>query len=103
MRSIADATVGAINLCEMFSPASNGSVWSLITASRGEFACNVPMPGRPELSAMSRSKASASRTSPTIMRDGLIRSDSLIRRRRGISPSPCRFALRVCICTTSGS
>ena len=61
------------------------------------------MPGRPEFKAISKSKASASRTSPTIIREGLIRRDSLIKRRSGISPSPCRFALRVCICTTSGN
>ena len=68
--------------------ANKGSVCNFIIASFGEFACSVPIPGNPEFKAMSKSSASASRTSPTIIREGLIRSDSFIKRRRGISPVP---------------
>ena len=71
-------------------------------ASLGEFACKVPIPGKPEFKAISKSNASASLTSPTIILEGRIRSDSLIKRLRGISPVPCRLADLVCICTTSG-
>ena len=51
----------------------------------------------------SRSRHSSCRTSPTMRRDGRIRSASLTRRRSGISPVPSRFGCRVCIATTSGS
>ena len=50
---------------------------------------------------MSRSRLSASRTSPTTMRSGRMRSASLTRRRRGISPVPSRLGCRHCSATTS--
>ena len=64
-RSMALATVGTTNLLETFSPASNGNVQSFMTASRAEFAWIDASPGKPLLSAMSMSRLSASRTSPT--------------------------------------
>ena len=87
----------------MFSPASSGSVHILTTASRAQLACSVHMPGSPEFSAISRSRHSSCRTSPTTIREGRIRSASLTRRRSGISPVPSRLGWRVCIATTSGS
>ena len=63
----------------------------------------VHMPGRPEFSAISRSRLSSCRTSPTTMRDGRIRSASLTSRRSLISPVPSRLGCRLCIDTTSGS
>ena len=60
------------------------------------------MPGSPELSASSRSRHSAARTSPTRMRLGRIRSASLTRSRRTISPVCSSPACRVCIATQSG-
>ena len=53
-----------------FSPASSGRVHILVTASRALLAWIVHMPGRPLLSAMSRSRLSAWRTSPTMSRLG---------------------------------
>ena len=55
--------------------------------------------GAPEFSAMSRSRLSSWRTSPTTMRDGRMRSASLTSRRSGISPVPSRFGCRHCIAT----
>ena len=52
---------------------------------------------------MSRSRLSACRTSPTMIRDGRIRSASLTRRRSGISPVPSRLGCRHCIDATSRS
>ena len=46
---------------------------------------------------MSRSRLSAWRTSPTMIRDGRIRSASLTSRRSGISPVPSRRGCRHCI------
>ena len=61
------------------------------------------MPGSPLFKAMSRSRHSSWRTSPTMMRSGRIRSASLTRRRSRTSPVPSRLGCRVCIATTSGS
>jgi hypothetical protein len=61
------------------------------------------MPGSPELRAMSRSRHSCWRTSPTMTRDGRIRSASFTSARRVISPVPSRLGCRVCRATTSGS
>ena len=72
------------------------------SASRAELACSVHIPGTPLLSAMSRSRHSSWRTSPTISRAGRIRSASFTSRRKGISPVPSRLACRVCMATTSG-
>jgi hypothetical protein len=41
------ATVGTTKRLETFSPASSGSVHSLVTASRAEFAWMEARPGRP--------------------------------------------------------
>jgi len=101
-RSTALATVGITNELLMFSPASNGNVHSFTTASRALFACNVHMPGRPLLSASSRSSASADRTSPTMMRSGRMRSASTTSRRSRTSPVPSSEGCRVCIATQSG-
>ena len=76
-----------------FSPASNGRVHILEIASRAEFACKVHIPGRPLLSAISRSRLSAWRTSPTISRFGRIRSASFTSRRNGTSPCPLQARL----------
>ncbi len=57
----------------------------------------------PQFSAMSRSRHSSWRTSPTMIRSGRIRSASLTSRRSRTSPVPSRLACRVCIDTTSGS
>ena len=67
-RSTLAATVGTTNAADTFSPASSGSVHILTSASRAEFACSVHMPGRPLFSAISRSRHSSCRTSPTISR-----------------------------------
>ena len=61
------------------------------------------MPGSPEFSAISRSRHSSARTSPTIIRLGRIRRASFTRCRSRISPVPSRLACRVCIATQSGS
>ena len=61
------------------------------------------MPGMPEFKAISKSKDSASLISPITIREGLIRSASLIKRRIVISPTPSKLAERVCIATQSGS
>ena len=52
---------------------------------------------------MSRSSDSACRTSPTMIRDGLILSASLTSRRRGTSPVPSRLGWRHCMLATSRS
>ena len=75
----------------------------LVTASRALLAWMVHMPGTPLFSAMSRSRLSSWRTSPTMMRDGRIRSASLTSRRSGISPVPSRLGWRHCIDATSRS
>ena len=54
------------------------------------------------VSAINRSSASASLTSPTIIRLGRMRRDSLINLRREISPSPSKFAFLVCSAIQSG-
>ena len=54
------------------------------------------------MSAIKRSSASASLTSPTIIRLGRIRRDSLINLRSEISPSPSKLAFRVCSAIQSG-
>ena len=97
------ATVGTTNACPTFSPASSGNVHILVTASRAELACTVHIPGSPELSAISRSRLSSCRTSPTTIRDGRIRSASLTSRRSLISPVPSRLGWRHCMPTTSGN
>src|SRR5690625_362207 len=99
--SMAEAAVGTTNRSVMFWPASNGSVQILVIASRAEFAWIVVMPGIPEFNAMRRSRASASRTSPMMMRSGRIRRASLTSLRRGTSPFPSKFALRHCMATMS--
>src|SRR6266568_819382 len=101
-RSTLAATVGTTNAADTFSPASNGSVHILTSASRAELACSVHMPGSPEFKAISRSRHSSWRTSPTISRCGRMRSASFTSRRSGISPLPSRLACLVCIDTTSG-
>ncbi len=98
---MAFATVGTTKREPTFSPASSGRVHILVTASRAELAWIVHMPGSPELSAMSRSRLSAWRTSPTMIRDGRIRRASLTKRRSGTSPRPSRLDWRHCIDTTS--
>lgn len=89
--SMDDATVGTTKREPTFSPARSGRVHIFVTASRALFAWMVHMPGRPELRAMSRSRLSDCRTSPTMIRLGLIRRASLTRRRRGTSPVPSRL------------
>lgn len=59
--------------------------------------------GNPLFSAISRSRLSSCRTSPTMIRDGLIRNASLTRRRNGISPVPSRLGWRHCIAAQSRS
>ncbi len=81
-RSVEAATVGTTNRDEMFSPASSGSVHSLTSASRALLAWIVARPGSPALRASSRSRHSADRTSPTIIRVGRIRSASRTRSRK---------------------
>ena len=53
------ATVGTTKDALRFSPASKGSVHILVTASRALLAWMVHIPGRPELSAIKRSRLSA--------------------------------------------
>lgn len=72
-----------------------------VTASRAVLAWIVHMPGRPLFRAMRRSRLSAWRTSPTMMREGRIRSASFTRRLRGTSPVPSRLGCRHCIDATS--
>ena len=88
--------MGAVNplVVETFSPANSGRVHILTRACRAELAWMLAMPGNPALSASNRSRHSAARTSPTMMRDGRIRSDSLTRWRSTISPVPSRPACR---------
>ncbi len=100
-RSTEEATVGTTNAESMLRPASSGRVHSLVSASRALFACSEHIPGIPELSAMSRSSDSASRTSPTTSRSGRIRSASLMSRRSVTSPVPSRLGCRHCIATVS--
>ena len=88
--SMHEATVGTTNRALTFSPASNGRVHILVSASRALLAWTVPMPGSPLLSASSRSRLSPCRTSPTTSRDGRMRNASLTSRRRAISPVPSR-------------
>ncbi|MNI78667.1 hypothetical protein D3C73_1350610 [compost metagenome] len=90
-RSMHDATVGTTKALDILAPAKSGRVQILVTASWAELACTVHIPGNPEFSAMSMSRLSASRTSPTIKRSGRIRSASLTSLRKGMSPSPSRF------------
>ncbi len=61
------------------------------------------MRGSPEFSAISRSKASSARTSPTMRRSGRIRSASVTSRRSRTSPVPSRLDCRHCSATQSGS
>ena len=91
--SIDPATVGTTKREPTFSPASSGRVHILVIASRALLAWMVHMPGSPLLSAMSRSRLSAWRTSPTMIREGRMRSASLTRRRSGTSPVPSRTGL----------
>ena len=65
--------ITAYNAEEMFAPASNGRVQSLVIASCAEFAWIVHIPWSPLLRAMSMSRLSASRTSPTTSRSGRMR------------------------------
>ena len=102
-RSKHEATVGSTKALLMLSPASRGRVQILVTASRAELACSEHIPGSPAFRAMSMSRLSASRTSPTTSRSGRIRSASFTSRRSGISPVPSRFAWRHCMATTSRS
>src|SRR3954451_8139422 len=102
-RSTLAATVGTTNDVPMFSPASNGSVHTFTTASRALLAFRVHMAGSPLFNAISRSRHSSWRTSPTRIREGRIRRASFTSRRSGISPAPSRFGWRVCMETTSGS
>ena len=100
-RSMQLATVGTTKAESMLRPARSGSVQSFTSASCAELAWIVHMPGSPEFRAMSRSRLSASRTSPTTRRSGRIRSASLMRRRRVISPVPSRLGWRHCMDTRS--
>ena len=74
---------------------------ALMTASRAELAWMVDMEGSPEFMAMSRSRASASRTSPMSRRSGRMRSDSLTSRLSVTSPTPSMLGARVCMATQS--
>ncbi len=93
--------MGTTKRSDTFSPASSGRVVIFATASRAVLACSVHMPGTPLFRAMSRSNASASRTSPMTSRSGRMRRASLTRRRSGTSPVPSRLAGRVCSATWS--
>src|SRR5277367_4233359 len=74
-----------------------------LSASRGEFACKVPIdPSWPVFIACRRSKASGPRTSPTMMRSGRMRRQFLTRSRMVICPTPSRFGGRVSSRTTWG-
>ncbi len=97
------ATVGTTKREPTFSPASSGRVHILVMASRAELAWMVAMPGRPLLRAISRSRLSAWRTSPTTIREGRMRRASLTRRRSGISPVPSSEDWRHCMAATSRS
>ena len=86
-----------------FSPASSGSVHSLVTASRAEFACTVHMPGTPAVERDQQVQAlllphladdDAARTHPQRFLDQPAQPDLAV---------PSRFGCRVCIATTSGS
>ena len=85
----------------MLRPASSGSVDNLPRASLALLAWMVHIPGSPLFKAISRSRDSASRTSPTTSRSGRIRSASLISRRSVISPVPSRLGWRHCMATVS--
>ncbi len=61
------------------------------------------MPGMPEFNAISRSRHSAWRTSPTTIRCGRIRSASRTRLRSVTSPVPSRLGCLVCMRTMSGN
>src|SRR6266567_662652 len=71
------------------------------SASRGLLACSVPIePSWPVFIACSRSKASAPRTSPTMIRSGRMRRQLRTRSRMVTWPSPSRFGGRVSSRTT---
>ena len=86
----------------MFSPASSGRVQHFTSASRALLAWIVHIPGNPALRASSRSRHSSARTSPTITRDGRIRSDSFTRSRSRTSPVPSSPCCLVWSATQSG-
>jgi len=68
---------------------------------RGEFACSVVSePSWPVFIACSMSSAAPSRTSPTMMRSGRMRSEFFTRSRAVISPRPSMLRGRVSMRTT---
>ena len=82
-------------ICTMFSIR--------VSASRVVLAWMVDMlPSWPVFIACSMSKASAPRTSPTMMRSGRMRSALRTRSRCVTSPRPSRLAVRVSSRTTCG-
>ena len=85
------------------SPASAPRASNRATASALVLACRVPQPPScPVLSAVSSSRTSAPRTSPTTSRSGRIRSDWRTRAVRLTSPLPSTLAGRACSRTTCG-
>ena len=89
--------------CGSSTPAISASVSRRRSASSGEFAWTVESaPSWPVLSAVSRSSASAPRTSPITIRSGRIRSAFRSRSRIETSPLPSMLAGRDSSRTTCG-
>ena len=85
----------AICLCTAASGSSipiSTMVSKRLNISLGLLACPVLAPQWPVFKLCSMSMASLPRTSPTIIRDGLIRRAALSKSRREISPLPSTFA-----------
>ena len=100
-RSMPRCTCSAIASCGSPTPAISASVSSRASASAGELACTVESaPSCPVLSAVSRSSASAPRTSPITIRSGRIRSALRSRSRIVTSPLPSTLAGRLSSRTT---
>ena len=94
------------------TPAISTIVSSRDSASRGELACTVVSePSWPVFMACSMSSAAPSRTSPTMMRSGRMRSALRTRSRMVISPRPSMLGGRVsrrttcswCSCSSAAS
>ena len=69
-------------------------------ASRGEFACSVPIePSWPVFIACRRSKVSGPRTSPTMMRSGRMRRQFFTRSRMVTCPALVRYLVDGCSIT----
>ena len=102
-RSTPRASCSRTASCGSPTPAISARVSIRRSASSGEFACTVESaPSWPVLSAVSRSSASAPRTSPITIRSGRMRSALRSRSRIVTSPRPSTDAGRLSSRTTCG-